>query len=134
MGYPSGNHYGFSPKGALSGDACNKYTSDNSGQARFKEHVRMSCLQNQNKRTYLCVDIQLKNERQTRQMDTRWSSTTFTNLSNSVLINYALQHFRLIKKKHQNTSSLTPSRHLFLLQQSTFFTQLPSIRLHAAFN
>lgn len=52
----------------------------NSRQTRFEKYLRMSSVQDENKRTDLRLDIQFKIERQTIEMDSSRSCTTLTSL------------------------------------------------------
>lgn len=65
MGRRDGLYQRFTTEGTVLLDARAVCESDHAGQARDEEHVRMPDLQDQNARTYVCLDIQSENPRET---------------------------------------------------------------------
>lgn len=56
------------------------YSGYNTGQTRPAQHVRMSGVQNENTWSYLHMDIQFENQRQTSQMDVSRCCIAFASL------------------------------------------------------
>lgn len=69
MGGRERRHHGFTTEGAILSDAGRVCEGDHAGQAGDEERVRMSGLQDQNARSYVRLDVQLEEPRQTQQVD-----------------------------------------------------------------
>lgn len=69
MGGAVGRHRRLEVEGIVSPHACDQRESDHPGQTGSAQHVRVPCLQNENSRTNLRVDVQSEDQRQAREMD-----------------------------------------------------------------
>lgn len=89
MGRADRHHSRLETEGIIPSDACDQRTRDHPGQTGPQEHVRVSCVQDENSRTHLRVDVQFEDQRQTSQVDPGWRSLVTSNLT--LLFMYSLE-------------------------------------------
>lgn len=69
MGDSERRHRGITAEGAILSDAGRVREGDHAGQTGNEERVRMSGVQDQNARSYVHLDVQFQEPRQTHQVD-----------------------------------------------------------------
>lgn len=69
MGDGERRHRGIAAEGAILSDAGRVREGDHAGQTGNEERVRMSGVQDQNARSYVHLDVQFQEPRQTHQVD-----------------------------------------------------------------